>query len=151
MDPEIMFVAWTRWADMPEIRELGGPWLGLYLWGRFNQPPSAVDRPYPDLPEEVIYVGETKHLDLRPLAGRHHRLAHYNETFPDDGNLTNLYVSVCRLEHFPNGYDDDKVSARYRNMRVFTQYVEAKIYWEYTKKWGRPPMLHYKKSAKASR
>lgn len=148
-DPEVTFSAWTSWSHRPRLKRGDGPWLGLYLWGRFDREPGEAERPYPVLPREVIYVGETKHLDLRPLTGEHHRLAHYRDTFPDDSDLERLCVSVGRVERFPDGYGGDEARAKYRSLRVYTQYIEAKIYWEYTKRWNRPPALHYKKSRKA--
>ncbi len=86
----------------------------------------------------MIYVGETKHIDLRPLTGEHHRLAHYRDTFPDDDGLKLLYVTVGRVERFPDGYEGAEARSTYRRLRVFTQYIEAKIYWEYTKQWNCP-------------
>ena len=50
-----------------------------------------------------------------------------------------LYVSVARVWKF-----DDTDYRRHR-MRVFTQYVEARIYWEYTQHHRLRPALHYKK------
>jgi hypothetical protein len=135
------------WAERPRLKRSDGPWLGLYLWGRFSRAPETSIHPYPLLPKQVIYVGETKHLDRRPLTGDHHRLAHYRDTFPGDFNLQNLYVSVCRVHPFSRGYHSKKANGLYSRLRVYTQYVEARIYWEYTKKWRRPPALHYKKVA----
>ena len=138
--PRIEFSAWVPWHERSRLSRVDGPWLGLYFWARFNAPPAPSAKPYPRLPKELIYVGETKHLDKRPLTGSHHRLTHYRDTFPDDPNLERLYVSVCRVCDFPEGYGPD-----YARLRVFTQYVEAKTYWDYTVRWGRPPALHYKK------
>ena len=57
-------------------------------------------------------------------------MASYRDTFPDDKNLKRLYVSVGRVERFPDGYPEDGAKARYRKLRAFTQFIEAKIYWE---------------------
>jgi len=146
--PPIEFTHWVSWADRGTLRRADGPWLGLYLWARFDRAPSQSTKPYPSLPEQLIYIGETKHLDLRPLAGRHHRLAHYRDTFPDDRDLQRLYISVCHLYHFKDGYKTAAASALYANLRVYTQHIEAQLYWEYTRRWGRPPALHYKKGRK---
>ncbi|MGH7795649.1 MAG: hypothetical protein ACREQ2_12260, partial [Candidatus Binatia bacterium] len=105
----------------------------------FGRAPLQSSKPYPTLPEEVIYVGETKRLDLRPLAGLHHRLEHYRETFPNDPGLKHLYVSVCRVCCFPGGFNEENAKKQYAILRVYTQYVEAKIYWEYTQRWEHPP------------
>lgn len=142
----IRFSQWVLWADRGSLRRSDGPWLGLYLWARFDRAPSPSAKPYPRLPEQIIYVGETKHLDLRPLAGRHHRLAHYRDTFPDDPHFRRLYLSVCRVHRFRNGYATEAARTLYPRLRVYTQYIEARLYWDYTRRWGRPPALHYKKS-----
>lgn len=144
----IEFTPWTSWGKRASLRRTDGPWLGLYLWARLHpsQPPGI---PYPDLPEAVIYVGEAKNLDRRPLAGRHHRLDHYRATFPDDHDLQHLYLSVCRLYRFSGGYATDEALKLYPSLRVYTQFLEAQLYWDYTKRWGRPPALHYKKSRDA--
>jgi len=147
--PQITFSQWTPWSDRARLRRSDGrPWLGLYLWGHFHQPPTSTE-PYPKLPQQLIYVGETKHLDLRPLTGeQHHRLIHYRETFSDYLNLELLYLSVCRVHSFPSGYRLPDAKVLYDALRVYTQYIEAKIYWEYTHRWMHPPALHYKKSNK---
>ena len=87
--PQIEFSPWIAWQNRSTLRRDDGPWLGMYLWGRFSAPPSSATRPFPHLPEQVIYVGETKDLDTRPLTGRHHRLSHYHDTFPDDKHFNN--------------------------------------------------------------
>lgn len=145
--PEVKFSEWVPWSERSRLRQPDGPWLGLYLWARFDLGPPASTAPYPSLPEQVIYVGETKHLDLRPLTGEHHRLAHYRDTFRDDPALKYL-VSVCRVKKFEGGYHTPAAIEVYPTLRVYTQYVEAKLYWEYTQRWCRPPALHYKKTRK---
>jgi hypothetical protein len=141
------FCEWVPWIRRTDLLRRDGPWLGVYLWGHFRRPPSRSVKPYPDLPRQVIYVGEAKDIDRRPLTGMHHRLAHYRDTFPDDPNLDKLYVSVCFVQHFRRGYSSKKARSLYTRLRVYTQWREATLYWEYTKKWGRPPALHYKKGA----
>jgi hypothetical protein len=74
-----------------------GPWLGVYLWGRFQRPPSKNLIPYPTVPAQVIYVGEAKSIDRRPLTGNHHRLVHYKDTFADDPKLVSLVVVENRF------------------------------------------------------
>lgn len=146
--PQLTFSPWTRWNDRASLRRSDGrPWLGLYVWGYFqNRRPSGA--PYPDLPEQIVYVGETKHLDLRPLTEPHHRVSHYKETFPEDVNLDNLYLSICRVRSFPGGYNSPDVKPLYDRWRVYTQFMEAKIYWNYTQRWRHPPALRFKRSNK---
>ncbi len=90
-------------------------------------------------------MGETKQLDRRPLGGQHHRLAHYRDTFPADQAFTQLYVAVFRVHQFPGGYSTPAAKRVYPSLRVYTQFIESKLYWEYTRRWERPPALHYKK------
>lgn len=145
--PRITFSNWVPWHERSSCRQHDGPWLGVYLWAHFHKQPSV--KPYPKLPEQLIYVGETKVLDRRPLSGNgHHRLLHYRETFPSDRKLNRLYVSLCRVRGFPDGYRLPSAKTLYDILRVYTQYVEAKIYWEYTQRWEHPPALHYKRSKK---
>ena len=145
--PKIKFSRWVPWTHRSDLIRGGGPWLGVYLWGRFQQPPSPSVKPYPKLPKHVIYVGETKNVNQRPLTREHHRLAHYRDKFPHDPGLQMLYVSVCHVYPFRRGYGSKQAWSLYSRLRVYTQYVEARIYWNYTKNWGRPPALHYKKGA----
>ncbi len=98
----------------------------------------------------MIYVGETNNIDTRPLTGKHHRLVHYRDRFADDPDLKMLYVAVCHVHPFRRGYHSKKANGLYSRLRVYTRYAEAMIYWEYTKKWGRPPALHYKKKRTVS-
>jgi hypothetical protein len=99
--PEIIFSEWVRWDERARLKSRDGePSPGVYVWGRFAQAPPPNLRPYPEIPEELIYVGETKDLNVRPLGrGRHHRLTHYSDCFPEDRSRGRLYVSVF---HVPN-------------------------------------------------
>jgi hypothetical protein len=137
------FCEWVHWRDRSDLLRDDGPWLGVYLWGRFRRPPSV--KPYPPLPRQVIYIGEAKNIDRRPLSGEHHRLSHYRATFQDDPHLQMLYASVCCVHRFGSGFASKKARTLYSRLRVYTQWVEASLYWEHTRIWGRPPALHYKK------
>lgn len=142
--PPIVFSEWVRWGDRARLKAADGqPSPGVYLWARFAHPPKSGSHPYPDLPEELLYAGETKNLNVRPLGGRtsggtpHHRLAHYGDCFPDDAARALLYVSVFHVIPFKQG---DK-----QCLRAFTRYVEDLIYWEYAKRYGKRARLDYKK------
>jgi hypothetical protein len=112
----------------------------VYVWGRFSRPPTATARPYPEIPRELIYAGETNNLNRRPLSGNtHHRLEHYRARFKDDPDLAKLYVSVFHIEEF------ERSGARGRLLRAFTRYVEDLIYWEYVRRFGKRAALDYKK------
>ena len=147
--PRLRFSRWVSWKDRSNLRRTDGPWLGIYFWGRFDFPPGPRVRPYPALPRVLIYVGDTKHLDTRPLTGRHHRLSHYRDTYPDDPALNHLYLSICRIRRFPRGYQAGRSKPAYDRLRNYTLFLEAAFYWLYTKKWGEPPRLRYKKARKA--
>jgi hypothetical protein len=141
---DLKFCDWVQWHQRPDLLQHDGPWLGVYLWARFYGPPKPFNE-YPDLPKEIIYIGEAKNIDSRPLSGNHHRLAHYRDTFPDDPKLAKLYISVCRVRRFADGFDSKKARGMYARLRIYTEWIEASLYWEYTKVWNRPPALHYKK------
>jgi hypothetical protein len=140
-EPPIAFSTWTRWQDRSRLRHPDAqPHMGVYLWARFRTPPDASSVPYPDLCEEVIYVGETNDLNVRPLGStRHHRVANYLELFPDDPTLARLYVAVCTIAPF------QPQDAACHAWRAFTRHLEARIAWEYTKLVGRRPLLDYKR------
>ena len=142
---KLKFCRWMPWAGRSSLLQDDGPWLGVYLWARFHRAPSPSANPYPKLPRQVIYIGEAKNIDRRPLTGVHHRLLHYRDTFPDDPNLQMLYVSLCRVYRFAAGFGSKKARGLYSRLRVYTQWIETSLYWEYTKMYGRPPALHYKK------
>ena len=136
--PAIEFSPWRAWRDRPEMRS-DDPHLGVYAWAHFHEPPASGARPFPDLPDGLIYVGETKNLNNRPLGAGHHRLQHYRATFPRDVDLELLYVSVFRAHCY------DPADSKCRELRAFTRYVEDLVYWEYTRKFGIRPALDYKR------
>ena len=78
VEPDIRFSQWALWRERESLKSPDGqPSMGAYLWGHFPSGPPAAS-PYPELPKELIYVGETNDLNTRPLGGtRHHRLKHY--------------------------------------------------------------------------
>jgi hypothetical protein len=112
--------------------------MGIYAWAHFSKHPSRKSRPFPDLPRQMIYVGEANDINVRPLTGPHHRLKHYVDQF-GDRRYDRLYISVCEVELFRRS--DPKCHA----LRAFTKYIEALLGWEYTRKFGRRPRLDYKK------
>ena len=118
--PKIDFSEWVSWSDRSSLLRSDGPWLGVYLWAHFKRPLSQPTKPYPNLPSQVIYVGETKDIDQRPLTREHHRIVHYRDTFPDDPDLVKLYLSVCRVRRFGAGYSSKKAKGVYSRLRVYT-------------------------------
>ncbi len=73
--PKIRFSAWVRWHDRAQLMN-GSPCMGICAWAHFSKRPSRGSRPFPDLPRQLIYVGEANGLNVRPLSGPHHRLKH---------------------------------------------------------------------------
>lgn len=133
----IQFTEWVPWCGGRGRLKRPEPSIGVYLWAHFAVPPAAAARPYPDLPKELIYVGETRNLNRRPLSGGHHRLDHYRDKFPDDWDLKSLYVSVFHIESVGRG--------RSHLLRAFTRYVEDMIYWQYVQRFGERAALDYKR------
>lgn len=84
-------------------------------------------------------MGETNDWNVRPLGPkRHDGLAKYVEFFPEDPNFAQLYVSVCEVVSFRP--QDLECHA----WRAFTRHLEARPGWEYTKRFGKRPLLDYK-------
>jgi hypothetical protein len=89
------------------------------------------------LPRQVIYVGEAKDLNERPLTS-HPYAQRYAELFGDP-RLLRLYVAVAPL------YRTDEEHDAYRVERLFAAYWEAKLVWRYAEKHHHPPVLHFEK------
>jgi hypothetical protein len=139
-DLPIQFSQWTAWHDRSRLETPDSqPTMGVYLWARFVGTPPALP-PYPSLSDELIYVGETNDLNVRPLGPRHHRVENYLELFAKvDPGLQQLYVSVYGVRPFRP--KDQECHA----WRAYTRHLEARIAWEYTKQFGRRPLLDYKR------
>ena len=137
--PAIKFSPWVPWQDRETLAD-GQQYMGVYLWAHFHRKPDSTLVPSElSLPEELIYVGETKNLNARPLSGtRHHRLEHYDDTYPADRKYRYLYVSVFPVERYQD-------NARCRAIRAYTRYVEDLIYWRYVEAYGTRAALDYKK------
>ena len=131
-EPETVFSPWTPWTKRTVLRT-DVDYGGVYIWAR--RLPGELDLlSWPELDERIIYIGETKNLNDRPLS-RHNRIARYRKLFGDLG-LSNLYVCTCRA--FKTGGEEEK------ELRAFTQYLEDKIDWEFTRRYGRRPAMHFK-------
>ena len=140
--PPIVFSEWVPWHERGRLKTADGqPSMGVYLWARFEHSQRPTGRPYPELPVELIYVGETNDLNDRPLGAggqRHHRLRHYATRFPKDHGYRYLYISVFHVHRFRRR--DKHCNA----LRAFTRYVEDLVYWEYTRRFDERPALDYK-------
>lgn len=128
---DIEFSPWVPWQDRRTLQLNDQPSLGVYIWGHFHSTPTSKVE-YPDLPIELIYVGESKNLYTRLCSGSaHHRLTHYRATYPLDSTLQHLYLAVFRIEPYVKG------DQRCRALRAYTRYVEDRLYWEYVLKFGK--------------
>ncbi|HKZ76966.1 MAG TPA: hypothetical protein VJ124_01480 [Pyrinomonadaceae bacterium] len=66
--PPIVFSEWVPWHERGRLKTPDGqPSMGVYLWARFAHGLPPTGHPYPGLPKELIYVGETNDLNVRPL------------------------------------------------------------------------------------
>lgn len=83
-----------------------------------------------------------------PHEDRTSRLAHPLDNYLTDPRSDRLYLSLCRIQQFPGGYAAEPARLRYPQLRIYTQYLEAKLYWEYTQRWDHAPALHYKKGSR---
>ncbi len=130
------FERWIPWCDRSEHRTVK-PRSGVYMFGHFAEDPKGSNLGKPsrkDLPEQVVYVGSTHQLNDRPLK-THSHLDKYRDVFRDP-DLERLYISVCRFE----GTGDDLAFV----FSAYNYYVESQLIWEYTKKFGHFPKLHFK-------
>jgi len=131
-EPEVVFSPWTAWAKRKVLKTDVG-YGGVYIWAK--RLPRAPDLlVWPELDERIVYIGETKNLNDRPLSW-HNRIVRYRKLFGDP-DLSNLYVCTCKA--FKTGSGEEK------ELRAFTQYLENKLDWEFTRKYGRRPAMHFK-------
>jgi hypothetical protein len=139
--PDPKFSPWVQWDKRGSLKTAESIAVtGVYMWARFEHAPDPAIRPYPELPVELIYVGETNDLNARPLGNAiHHRLEHYDDRFPDDPDHNHLYVSVCPVAPF---VPRDK---QCHTFRAFTRFLEAQVYWEYARRFDSRPGLDYKR------
>jgi hypothetical protein len=138
---DLSFEAWTSWARCGEMRTLE-PFGGVYLFAYFNSPPPPQTAPDPQLlPFEVIYVGDAKDLNNRPLADPGHKVVQRLRSVFAVADLDCLYVTVGRL------YTIDRVPRQYAYQRTCSFFLEAKLAWEYAQLHGNPPIFQVKDSA----
>lgn len=137
--PPIVFSPWTAWNKRVTI--IGGNDPGVYLLARFARPNSVPRGNANPLTEKIVYIGET----CSYLRGRWHAFGYsafqgksghsgghnYNATFGDQGE--SLYVAA-----FPVTIIDENVSS------AFIRYVERKLIWDYTERWGSLPACNKK-------
>jgi hypothetical protein len=135
---DLEFGPWTPWSQRSTLRS-EPPRAGVYLFAHFRSAPSGPPSPE-RLPTEVIYVGEAKSLNHRPLSGRHHRVdGRYRTLFNDPGKAC-LYLSVAPLYASPTGED----ALAYACERTRSCYLESALAWRYTELHGHPPVMQVK-------
>lgn len=130
----VSFGRWRKWLEVePLARRVGG----VYLLGHFPEGPSTAVPHHDALPRGVVYVGQSKDLNRRPLSS-HPREARYRELFGDDA-CASLWVAVGEL--YETGCAD------YAMKRVYADYVEMALAWEYASQHGHPLALHFKEGS----
>jgi hypothetical protein len=132
------FGAWTPWLQRTTLRaQVSG--AGVYLLGYFEGADPSATSPNPnDLPFEVVYVGETRDLNARPLTGFYARV---QERFVDlfgAAATQHLWVAVCPLYSVAEDHQD------YAYQRTRSFYEEALLAWQYAQKHKHPPILQVK-------
>jgi hypothetical protein len=140
---EITFGTWTRWKDRPSLR-LTSPKAGVYLFGFFRSPPP--NPPTPDsLPFELIYVGDAKNLNNRPLSEPHHKIVKRLPALFPEMAFEQLYVSICPLYDAPSDLGHDiAASMKYAIDRTRSFYIESWLALKYAEQHGHPPIMQVK-------
>lgn len=114
--PPVAFSEWAPWSERVHLsKEL--PLMGVYLWGYFPSGSRPKVPAFPELPQDVIYIGETNDLDARllgPTGARHQRLKQYVQAYPQDTRYACLHVSVFRVAPFQPRNNTAMLSARTR-------------------------------------
>ena len=129
---ELCFGSWTSWK---ERRPTPTPLGGVYLLGYFTSPPPLTPLDPERLPYRVIYVGDAKNLNSRPLTGSHHQAGPGLDEVFGEGADVFLYVAIGPL------YVIDIDAKRYAYQRTRSFYIEMKLAWDYARIHGHPPIL----------
>jgi hypothetical protein len=137
-ESSLKFGRWISWQERRKharehasLRGRGG----LYLLGCFPDRRAEVEPTAGNLPSGVIYIGDAKDLNRRPLTGGHSELDAYRR-LTGDNELRCLFVSIA--DFYPTNCDD------YEHWRICSAYFESKLIWDYTRKHRRPPLLRFK-------
>jgi hypothetical protein len=136
-EPEaFVFSPWHSWAERDKLNYAEDDVrAGVYLLSRFVGPIDGDVAPsLLNLPPEVFYIGLSRNLNDLPLRDHVGGKKRYRDKYNEDPDFEKLYVSVCPV--FAVGSADQ--SLRYS----LIQYLEMKLAWQYTSRYGKP--LHYK-------
>lgn len=128
--PSTTFSPWVRWAERNSISGVALP--GVYLLAHFQAAPAG---PADPAVEQIVYIGATD----RPLADR---WRNFDRAIAGKANNHSGGITYRRL--FGQRLDDLYVAALpvgldKKSSWWFSQYVEAKLLWEFVWKWGSPP------------
>jgi hypothetical protein len=143
-DPlKLTFTPWTRWRDRLSLVTHPSQG-GVYVFGLFRSPPPGP--PSADnLPLEVIYVGDARNLNHRPLTERHHKIVKRLPALFPGPALDSLFVSVCPLYVTPTDFRDDlKAAQQYAVDRTRSFYIESWLAWKYADRYEHPPIMQVK-------
>jgi hypothetical protein len=129
----VQFRDWQLWnaakaapADAPACG-------GVYLLAHSHTGVKPERASPENLPREVVYIGVSNNLGMRPIRGTHTGVKDYHDKI--DGTNERLFVATAPL--FETGCED------YAVQRIYAEYVEAWLIWMFTKQHGYPPVLHY--------
>lgn len=133
---ELSFGPWAPWRDRRTLRT-PVPYGGVYLLACFSSL-RPLDPPNPEsLPYEVVYVGDAKNLNNRPLTGPHGQVDSFAKLFH---GTASLYVSVGKL------FLIDGEPVHYATQRTRSVFFESKLAWDYARVYGHPPILQSKET-----
>ena len=136
-DLDIVFSRWKQWNERTALEGIKYP--GVYILARFKDRVPRIVRPRA---ERIIYIGETCDNTLRGRLRQFNRSAFenkrghsgghtYRELFGDRGRI--LHVAI-----FPVSKLDGELRP------LFIRYVERKLIWDYSKRWGAAPICNKK-------
>jgi hypothetical protein len=106
---------------------------GVYLLAHCSSGSAPANATLERLPFEVIYVGNTKNLNVRPARGCHSGVELYHTRV--DPTDERLFVTVAPLF--------ETACADYAVQRIYSHCIEAALVWTYTQRHGYPPLLNY--------
>lgn len=128
--PGIAFSQWNRWKERSSLDNVDLP--GVYLLAHFQ---TAPDGPADPTDKQIIYIGATD----RPLTERWRDFDRVISGKTDNHSGAKTYRKL-----FGHRIDDLYVAALPVGLGRkfswwFSQYVEAKLLWEFVWQWASPP------------
>lgn len=131
----INFGDWIRWStrdrpsrEVDDVPEIFGV-QGVYLIGEFRSPPIQRSIEPKCLPQEIIYIGMSKHLDRR-LEKSHQAVKKYRR---ETGDVHCDSLWYCRAySHWSNISENKAVTA-------YVLYYERALILEYVRAYGNLP------------